>query len=169
MWMMIQFFISKITVSVLALSLIALAIGYFLIFDSAAYDTKASEVADQVASRIDEISAQNMEMKILFVYNNTQGVHLPPRIGSQYYTLEIGTRVVTIRLHDYGYAAYLHSTIYTYNPKILNGKKVTSQMLYHDQLNHSLFISHTQAFYVQQKYMLVDGLWQYVTFIYLKS
>ncbi|NPA75813.1 MAG: hypothetical protein GXO25_07025 [Euryarchaeota archaeon] len=165
--MMIQFFLSKVTVSILALSLIAIAIGYFVTFDNAAYQTEASELANQIASRIDEIAAQNMVEKVYFVYNETKGIHLPPRIGGQYYTLEIGTRIVNIRLRDFGYGAYIHSTVYTFNPDVFKGKKVTSQMLYNYELEHPLMISHTQRFCVDQRYMLVDGLWQYVTFVYV--
>ena len=169
---MIDFFLSKITVSVLSLSLVALAIGYFLYFSDAAYEVKAKEVLNLITSRIDEISAQNMEVRVLFVYNNSQGVQLPPKIGDQYYTLEIGTRAVVIRLsgrHTFGYASYLHDQVYPFNPHLLDGKKVTSEMLHKYQMNHTPLISHTQAFYVERKYMLVEGLWQYVTFVYLKD
>ncbi len=168
---MIDFFLSKVTVSMLSLSLVALAIGYFIFFDNTAYDTKAQEIANLVASRIDEIAAENMEVRALFVYNDSQGIQLPPRIGDQYYTLEISTRTITIRLegrNTYGYSAYLHTQIYTFNPNLLSGKKVTSEMLYQYQTKNAPLYSHTQAFYVQQKHMLVDGLWKYVTFVYLK-
>ncbi len=165
--MMIQFFLSKVTVSILALTLIAMAIGYFVIFDKNAYDVEASQLANQIASRIDEIAAQNMEENIHFVYNGSMGIHLPPRIGNEYYTLEISTRIVEVRMHNYGYAAYLHSTVYTFNPKLLEGKKVTSEMLHEYELKHPVLVSHTDNFCVEQKYMLVDGLWQYVTFVYL--
>ncbi len=169
---MIQFFLSKVTVSILSLLLIAVAIGYFLYFDQAAYDTQAKEIANFVASRIDEIASENMQMKVLFVYNDSQGVQLPAKVGDQYYTLEIGTRAIVIRLegkNTFGYASYIHRSIYTFNPSILKGKKVTSEMLEHYQLSHTPLYSHTQAFYVEQKYMLVDGLWTYVTFVYLKN
>ncbi len=169
---MLQFFLSKITVSFLALSLVALAIGYFIYFSDAAYETKAREITNLVASRIDEIAAQNMEVRVLFVYNNSEGVKLPAKIGDQYYTLEIGTRAITLRLegrHTFGYASYIHTQIYPFNPALLKGKKVTSEMLYEYQMNHTPLYSHTQAFYVENKYMLVDGLWQYVTFVYLKE
>ncbi len=168
---MIQFFLSKITVSFLSLALVALAIGYFLYFDQAAYDTQAKEVTNLVASRIDEIASQNQEIRVLFVYNDSQGVQLPARIGNQYYTLEIGTRAIVIRFegkNTFGYASYIHRQIYTFNPSLLNGQKVTSEMLHSYQIQHTPLDSHTQAFYVEQKYMLVDGLYTYVTFVYLK-
>ncbi len=168
---MIDFVLSKITVSILSLSLIALAIGYFIYIDEAAYDTQAQQIANMVASRIDEIASQNMEVRALFVYNSSEGIQLPPRIGGQYYTLYIGSRAVTIRLegrNTYGYTAYIHAQVYTFNPKILDGKKVTSEMLYQLQVSKGPLKTHTQAFYVEQKYMLVDGLWKYVTFVYLK-
>ncbi len=168
---MIQFFLSKITVSFLSLSLVALAVGYFLYFDQAAYETQAREIANLVSSRIDEIASQNMEVQVLFVYNNSQGIQLPAKIGSEYYTLEIGTRAIVIRLegvHTFGYASYIHRQVYTFNPSLLAGKKVTSEMLHQLQIQHTPLESKTQAFYVEQKYMLVDGLYTYVTFVYLK-
>ncbi len=165
--MMIQFFLSKITVSVLALSLIALAMGYFIIFDKGAYNTEASELANQIASRIDEIASQNMVEKIYFVYNDSMGIHLPPKVGNDYYTLQISTRIVNIQMHNYGYSALIHSKIYTFNPKLLNGKKVSTEMLQQLQHEHPLLTSHLDAFCVDQRYMLVDGLWQYVTFVYV--
>jgi hypothetical protein len=164
---MIQFFLSKVTVSVIALTLIAMAIGYFVVFDKSAYDVEASQLANEVASRIDEIAAQNMVEKIYFMYNGSMGIHLPAKIGNEYYTLQISTRIVSVRMHNYGYAAYLHSTVYTFNPKLLDGKKVTTEMLHEYQLKYNMVISHTDNFCVEQKYMLVDGLWQYVTFVYL--
>ena len=165
---MLQFILSKITVSILSLSLVALAIGYFVFFNQSAYETQASEIANLVASRIDEIGSQNMVMRVLFSYNHTGSVDLPPKIGGEFYSLEIGGSVVIISMKNYAYASHLHVKIYTFDPAILQGKKVTSEMLYNYSLQYPYIKSNLQWFYVENKYMLVDGLYKYVTFAYLR-
>ncbi len=165
---MIQFFLSKITVSILSLSLVALAILYFVFFNASAYDTQASEIANLVASRIDEISSQNMVMKVLFSYNHTGSVNLPPKIGGEFYSLQIGGSVVIIRMKNYGYASHIHTKIYTFDPSLLPEGNVTTEMLKKYSNEYPYITSNLQWFYVENRYMLVDGLYTYLTFVYLR-
>ena len=164
---MIDFTISKITVSALALLLVTVAIGYFYYLNSVAYESEARSVIRFIASKINEVGSREAETKVIMTYNGTY-TSLPPKIMNEYYALFIGGSTIRIVTKSYSTYTYTSVAVHAFNPEILGNysTNLTSEILKKYDIRYPYMESQCEPFVIESKRLLVDGLYSYYVFVY---
>lgn len=169
---MIDWALSKIVMSIAAISFIALAIVFFgnIMEENNVNDIQFKETADRIAKQVSETLSFNGELRSNFTFrsNKTNRAELLPlEINDEKYTLTFYRTSVKIDYSSSSISSQFTGKVHLFDPEMIPDIDVTSKWIsdldagYYNQTIHS-----GVDFVVENQLRIVDGKYSFLTFIY---
>lgn len=169
---MLDWAISKMLMSVAAVTLIVLSLFFFsdLVKKNQITDNIMQDIAEQVAERVSEVSNFEGIIKHNFTFQDSmdaRGLHLPTHLDDDNYKIIFTQRSITISHLSEKRTALFSSQVHLFDPKILPHGELTSDEIANlDDKNLFQEIESGIDFVVENREKIVDGQHTYLTLLY---
>ncbi|MEM3395708.1 MAG: hypothetical protein QW620_07675 [Thermoplasmata archaeon] len=168
MW---EFVSSKVVVTATVLILISVAVGFFLNQRETNYTyTEMNNVVNVIGNGVNDMISIQADANMTFTYDTKApfGTHLPGLINGKAYKLEFTKDQVVLRRENAAVSFKFAAKIHLWKWTILTPEPTKSDIYIQDTNHPSLTLDSGKDFIVETKRLLVDGEYQYHTFLYAK-
>lgn len=170
---MIDWFVSKVTMSFAVSSLIILSFVFFstVIHEDRLTNDALQDVADEIANKINQALSFPGMVRYNATYQedpSTTGLHLPIRINAKNYDLLFTRGSVTLSLGSERRTAHFSNQVHLFGPGELPEERITSGGLWTLDGRHlTLRTVSGNDFVVENIPKVIDGKFTYVTLAYV--
>ncbi|MEM3444468.1 MAG: hypothetical protein QW115_00665 [Thermoplasmata archaeon] len=168
MW---EFVSSKVVVTATVLILIAVAVGFFMNQRETNYTySEMNNVVNVIGNGVNDMLSIQADANLTFTYDTKAlyGTHLPSMINGKPFTLEFTKDQVVLRRENSAVSFKFAAKIHLWKWTILSPEPTKSDIYIQDTNHPSLTLNSGKDFIVETKRLLVDGEYQYHTFLYPK-
>lgn len=169
MW---EFVSSKVVVTATVLILIAVAVGFFLHQRETNYTyAEMNNVVNVIGNGVNDMLSIQANATLTFTYDSKApyGIHLPGLINGKPYKLEFTKDQVVLRRANSAVSFKFAAKIHLWHWNILPAEPTKEDINSQDEAHPMLELDSGKDFIVDTKRLLVDGEYQYHTFLYAKS
>jgi hypothetical protein len=165
---MLDWYFSKIVMSIIAVALMLLCIGFFVVHKEN-YDVLGlQDIADRIACSVNELNGIYADVRINMTFDPQRpGTYLQPEVGGKPYIIEIGCTMVIIRQGSSAVTSRFVYDIHLWNPYAEPEwtQEEIDTLDSENRLMEPIFSGND--FILERKSIVVDGELQYHTFIYI--
>jgi hypothetical protein len=165
---MLLWFLSKVFISVAAVALIALTISFFMMEREVYADIELQNTVDIIGDTINEVSSIHGNVTVTITFDkDVEGVFLPTKIMGKPYEITVYRDIVVLTRDTTQVSSRFISSVHCWKPSPTEKLEWTSmELMEQDLSNYYLELSSGQDLFVEQRLLLVDGEYQYHTFVY---
>ena len=169
---MLDWAISKMLMSMAAVTLIVLSLYFFteLVKKNQVADNKMQDIADQIAERVSDVSNFQGVIKYNITFQESAGeggMILPIHLDDDDYDIIFTRQSVSVSHLSESRTAYFSSRVHIFDPVVLPRGELTSDAIEGlDDVNRIGEIESGTDFVVENRERIVDGQHTYLTFLY---
>lgn len=169
---MIDWMVSKIVMSILAVGLIVVSFAFFsdVLREDHAADVTMQDIADRVAEKIDQIGSFQGEIRQNVTFKDdpsATGLNLPIHLEDEEYRISFTQGSVSVERLSETRSSDLSVSVHLFGPDELPDNEITSERLREKDREHRrLSLGSGTGFVIENVPKIVDGEYLYVTLLY---